>query len=98
MVGDVGIQEELDLSGYSHFGGPEDAGKTIDLKPGFALPHDENVSTCLRVVLLALKQPFGKSARSDLSSVIGQQGFLVDKVFCLPQRLAIAEEDGVCAS
>lgn len=46
VVGDVGIQEELDLHGYQHFGGPEDAGKVIELKPGYALPHDENVRPC----------------------------------------------------
>ena len=40
IVGEVGIQEELDLKGIAHIGGPEDAGKTISLKPGFALPHD----------------------------------------------------------
>ena len=44
VIGDVGIGEELDLLGINWFGGPDDAGKTIELKAGFALPHDENVS------------------------------------------------------
>jgi len=43
VVGDVGILEELDLKGISHIGGPSEAGKTIDLVPGYALPHDEDV-------------------------------------------------------
>ncbi|CAN0132504.1 unnamed protein product [Pylaiella littoralis] len=43
IVGEVGIQEELDLIGVPHFGGPEDGGKEVELKPGYALPHDENV-------------------------------------------------------
>lgn len=52
VVGDVGIQEELDLHGYQHFGGPEDAGKVIELKAGYALPHDENVRSLLLAVFL----------------------------------------------
>ena len=43
VVGEVGIIEELDLKGIQHIGGPEDADKKIELKPGFALPHDESV-------------------------------------------------------
>lgn len=43
VVGDVGIEEELDLLGIQHLGGPSDAGKTVDLKPGYALPHDKDV-------------------------------------------------------
>jgi hypothetical protein len=43
VVGDVGIEEELDLLGIDHIGGPSDAGRTIDLKPGYALPHDSSV-------------------------------------------------------
>ncbi|CAM9623778.1 unnamed protein product, partial [Ectocarpus sp. 12 AP-2014] len=35
IVGEVGIEEELDLIG--------DGNKGVELKPGFALPHDENV-------------------------------------------------------
>ena len=43
MVGDVGIEEELDLLGIQHCGGPSDADKVIELKPGYALPHDKDV-------------------------------------------------------
>ena len=43
VVGEVGIQEELDLKGIAHCGGPADADKKIELKPGFALHHDEDV-------------------------------------------------------
>ena len=43
-MGEVGIQEELDLKGIAHCGGPADADRKIELKPGFALPHDEDVS------------------------------------------------------
>ena len=43
IVGEVGIQEELDLKGIRHCGGPADADKKIELKPGYALPHDEDV-------------------------------------------------------
>lgn len=42
-MGEVGIQEELDLKGIAHCGGPADADKKIELKPGFALHHDEDV-------------------------------------------------------
>lgn len=43
VIGDVGIEEELDLLGINYIGGPSDAGRTIDLKPGYALPHDDTV-------------------------------------------------------
>ncbi len=43
VVGDVGIEEELDLLGIQHCGGPSDADKVIELKPGYALPHDKDV-------------------------------------------------------
>ncbi len=43
VVGEVGIIEELELKGIQHLGGPEDVDKKIELKPGFALPHDESV-------------------------------------------------------
>jgi hypothetical protein len=46
IVGEVGIQEELDLKGIRHCGGPSDADKKIELKPGYALPHDEDVRLC----------------------------------------------------
>ena len=47
VVGDVGIEEELDLLGIQHLGGPSDGDKTVDLKPGYALPHDKDVRTQL---------------------------------------------------
>lgn len=34
MIGEVGIEEELDLIGVPHIGGPADKDKKIDLKPG----------------------------------------------------------------
>lgn len=43
VVGEVGIEEELDLLGIAHIGGSQDAGKVVELKPGFALPHDPDV-------------------------------------------------------
>lgn len=46
IVGEAGIQEELDLKGIAHCGGPADADKKIELKPGFALHHDEDVRRC----------------------------------------------------
>lgn len=47
VVGDIGIQEELDLKGYQHIGGPADKDHIVELKPGYALPHDHNVSQVL---------------------------------------------------
>jgi ribonucleotide monophosphatase NagD (HAD superfamily) len=47
VVGEVGIQEELDLIGVPHFGGPEDAGKQPDMGPGCALPHDHDVGAVI---------------------------------------------------
>lgn len=46
MVGEVGIQEELDLKGINHIGGPADAGKVVDLSPGVYLEHDHDVRRC----------------------------------------------------
>merc|ERR1712070_1304245 len=43
IIGEVGIEQELDLVGVPWIGGESDKGKTIELKPGFALPHDQNV-------------------------------------------------------
>ncbi|KAK1739572.1 phosphoglycolate phosphatase [Skeletonema marinoi] len=47
VVGEVGIQEELDLIGVPHFGGPEDGGKQPDMGPGGALPHDSDVGAVI---------------------------------------------------
>jgi hypothetical protein len=41
IIGEVGIEEELDLIGVPWIGGGSDAGKKIELKSGYALPHDE---------------------------------------------------------
>jgi phosphoglycolate phosphatase len=43
IIGDVGIQEEMDLLGIQHTGGPADNGKVVELKPGYAMPHDKDV-------------------------------------------------------
>ncbi|KAK9803264.1 hypothetical protein WJX72_002819 [[Myrmecia] bisecta] len=43
IVGEVGIQEELDLKGIKWIGGLQDKGKTIELVPGFALHQDGDV-------------------------------------------------------
>ncbi|CAD7694913.1 unnamed protein product [Ostreobium quekettii] len=43
VVGEVGIQEELDLKGFTHTGGPEDGDKKIQLSKGYAMPHDPEV-------------------------------------------------------
>ena len=47
VVGEVGIQEELDLIGVPHFGGPQDAGKAPDMGPGDALEHDKDVGAVI---------------------------------------------------
>lgn len=43
VVGEVGIQEELDLKGIKHFGGPDDADKKVSLTPGSYMEHDPDV-------------------------------------------------------
>jgi phosphoglycolate phosphatase len=43
IIGDVGIQEELDLLGIAHTGGPADNDKKVELKPGYAMPFDRDV-------------------------------------------------------
>ncbi|KAI3431665.1 hypothetical protein D9Q98_004712 [Chlorella vulgaris] len=43
VVGEVGIQEELDLKGISHIGGPADGDKKVELTPGMLLEHDHDV-------------------------------------------------------
>ena len=44
VVGEVGIEQELDLVGVKHIGGPADKAKTIDLAPGQLLHHDPDVA------------------------------------------------------
>jgi len=43
IVGEEGIQQELDLKGIRHLGGPEDAGKAVTLKSGELMHHDPEV-------------------------------------------------------
>merc|ERR1711988_2005833 len=43
IIGEVGIEEELDLIGVPWIGGGSDAGKKIELKSGYALPYDKDV-------------------------------------------------------
>ena len=44
MVGDVGIEEEFDLKGISYLGGPGDNDQKVELKAGYAMPHDPDVT------------------------------------------------------
>jgi hypothetical protein len=43
VIGEVGIQEELDLKGIKHLGGPADGAKVVSLKPGEFMEHDHDV-------------------------------------------------------
>ena len=43
VIGEDGIGEELDLKGIRHCGGTADKDKKVELKPGYALPHDDDV-------------------------------------------------------
>ncbi|EYU39740.1 hypothetical protein ABFS82_06G177300 [Erythranthe guttata] len=43
VVGEEGIQIELELAGFQYIGGPVDGEKKIELKPGFLMEHDEEV-------------------------------------------------------
>ena len=43
VVGEVGIQDELDLVGIKHIGGPADGDKKISLKAGEFMEHDHGV-------------------------------------------------------
>lgn len=47
VIGEVGIQEELDLIGVQHIGGPEDADKKIELKSGAYVEHDKDVGAVI---------------------------------------------------
>lgn len=44
LLGDVGIEEEFDLKGISYLGGPGDADHKVELKAGYAMPHDPDVT------------------------------------------------------
>ena len=43
VIGEVGIEEELDLLGIPHLGGPGDAGKVPDMSPGGKLDIDPTI-------------------------------------------------------
>lgn len=43
VVGQTGIQEELDLAGIQHIGGPADGCKSVDMGPGGKLMVDPSV-------------------------------------------------------
>lgn len=43
-MGDVGIEEELDLKGIQYLGGPSDGDHKVELKAGYAMPHDPEVT------------------------------------------------------
>jgi len=47
IIGEVGIEEELDLIGVPWIGGGADAGKKIELKSGYALPYDKDVGAVI---------------------------------------------------
>lgn len=47
LLGDVGIEEEFDLKGISYLGGPGDADYKVELKAGYAMPHDPDVKPSL---------------------------------------------------
>ena len=47
IIGEVGIEEELDLVGVPWIGGGSDAGKKIELKSGYALPYDKDVGAVI---------------------------------------------------
>ena len=49
LLGDVGIEEEFDLKGISYLGGPGDADYKVELKAGYALPHDPDVKSSSEV-------------------------------------------------
>ncbi len=57
VIGDVGIEEELDLLGIAHTGGPADNDKKVELAPGYAMPFDENVRPPVLLSLFSLS-PF----------------------------------------
>jgi len=47
ILGERGIQEELDIIGVPWIGGEGDATKTIELTSGYALPHDSDVGAVI---------------------------------------------------
>ena len=57
VIGEVGICEELDNVNIKWTGGPEDKGKEIELKSGFFLEHDKDVSLPLRMSPTSSPEP-----------------------------------------
>ncbi|EAZ20282.1 hypothetical protein OsJ_35885 [Oryza sativa Japonica Group] len=45
VIGEDGILKELELAGFQYLGGPSDGDKKIELKPGFYMEHDKDVTT-----------------------------------------------------
>ena len=43
VIGEEGIEQELDLKGIQHCGGPSDADRKVILKSGAYMEHDKNV-------------------------------------------------------
>jgi hypothetical protein len=50
VIGEEGIQQELDLKGIQHIGGPSDGDKKVRLGPGEFMEHDKDVSPCNRIM------------------------------------------------
>ena len=47
VIGEAGIQEELDLLNIPHIGGPRDANKVPDFTPGSFVEHDADVGAVI---------------------------------------------------
>lgn len=60
VVGEVGIQQELDKVGIHHIGGPADADRKVDLSPGTYMEHDADVAA---VIVGACVSFFGSQER-----------------------------------
>ena len=52
-MGDVGIEEEFDLKGINYLGGPKDGEHKVELKAGYAMPHDPDVMLCFHLLCSA---------------------------------------------
>eukprot|EP00252_Welwitschia_mirabilis_P012792 TRINITY_DN282_c0_g1_i1.p1 TRINITY_DN282_c0_g1~~TRINITY_DN282_c0_g1_i1.p1 ORF type:complete len:411 (+),score=54.76 TRINITY_DN282_c0_g1_i1:121-1353(+) len=47
VIGEDGIMKELELARFDYLGGPADADKKIELKPGFLMEHDKEVGAVI---------------------------------------------------
>ena len=47
IIGEVGIQDELDLLDIPHIGGPDDKDKVANFTPGSIVEHDANVGAVI---------------------------------------------------